>query len=246
MLEIGNAGKIPTSTPRTPDRSSSSGTGPRYVNSGVLCLYCMRGYYHPNRPTAIPRRSLFRFSTLPDGVSRANFAPRKTGPSPTLSPRLLPPFVASLPPNGRRMSSVPVTTIVPSLWPLGRSGLGRAFGSGRSIIRRDWHDLCLEFPHRAPDGGLIPNWPAVAESWDGVHVTLVGVLSGDRYRYERDGEWSMMRFCHTEQTWWLDRLEAQGSRLPDCQRDHNQQRFKAFDYGPDLWRGLGIERRKCR
>ena len=58
----------------------------------------------------------------------------------------------------------------------------------------DWHDLCLEFPHRAPDGRLIPNWREVADAWDGVHVTLGGVLSCEQARYERDGEWSMMQF----------------------------------------------------
>ena len=43
----------------------------------------------------------------------------------------------------------------------------------------DWHDLCLEFPHRAPDGGLMLNWPKVAEGWDGVNVTLGGMVPCD-------------------------------------------------------------------
>ena len=98
----------------------------------------------------------------------------------------------------------------------------------------DWHDLCLEFPHRAPSGGLIPNWPEVADAWDGVHITLGGVLSCDQARYERDGEWSMMKFWQAEQTWWMDRLEITGERLPDCQRNDNHQKFKPFNYGPEL------------
>ena len=98
----------------------------------------------------------------------------------------------------------------------------------------DWHDLCLEFPHRAPDGGLIPNWSEVADAWDGVHITLGGVLSCDQARYERDGEWSMMKFWHAEQTCWMDRLEITGERMPDILESHNQQKLKRFPYGPEL------------
>ena len=98
----------------------------------------------------------------------------------------------------------------------------------------DWHDLCLEFPHRAPDGGLIPNWPEVADAWDGVHVTLGGTLSCDQARYERDGEWSMMKFWHAEQTCWMDHLEIAGKRMPDILESHNPQKFKRFPYGPEL------------
>ena len=103
----------------------------------------------------------------------------------------------------------------------------------------DWHDLCLEFLHRAPDGGLIPNWPEVAGSWDGVHVTMGGMLSGDQARYERDGEWSTMKLWHAEQTWWMDRLEVTGERLPNIGEDHNHQNLDPFPYGPDLWEGAG-------
>lgn len=97
----------------------------------------------------------------------------------------------------------------------------------------DWHDFCLEFPHRARDGGLTPNWPEVADVWDGIHVTLGGILSCDQTRYERDGEWSMMKFCHAEQTWWLDRLAMTGERLPDINQDHNTQILKPYPFDPD-------------
>ena len=100
----------------------------------------------------------------------------------------------------------------------------------------DWHDLCLEFPHRAPDGRLMPNWREVAEAWDGVHVTLGGVLSCEQARYERDGEWSMMQFWHVEETWWINRLELTGERMPDILEDHNHQNLKAFFNGRDLLR----------
>lgn len=86
----------------------------------------------------------------------------------------------------------------------------------------DWHALCLEFPHREPDGRLVPNWPAVSERWDGVHLTLGGMLSCEQVRYESNGEWSMMQFWHTEITCWLNRLALSGERIPDCPDGHNE------------------------
>ena len=94
----------------------------------------------------------------------------------------------------------------------------------------DWHALCLDFPHRASDGRLVPNWRAVSGVWDGVHLTLGGMLSCEQARYERDGEWSMMQFWHSEQTWWLNRLAASGERMPDLTRDHNRQNMNSYPY----------------
>ena len=97
----------------------------------------------------------------------------------------------------------------------------------------DWHALCLEFPHRAPDGQLVPDWQAVSKRWDGVHVTLGGALSCEQARYELDGRWSMMQFWHTEITRWLNRLALTGERLPDFQREPHEldAQLRRFPYG---------------
>jgi hypothetical protein len=96
----------------------------------------------------------------------------------------------------------------------------------------DWHALCMEFPHRAPDGRLVPNWQAVSERWDGVHITLGGALSCEQARYEWDDEWSMLQFWHTEKTRWLNRLAITGEKVPDFQREpHDLQRqLRRFPY----------------
>ena len=94
----------------------------------------------------------------------------------------------------------------------------------------DWHALCLDFPHRASDGRLVPNWREVSGVWDGVHLTLGGMLSCEQTSYEQDGEWSMMQFWHSEQTWWLNRLAASGERMPDLTRDHNRQSMNSYPY----------------
>ena len=95
----------------------------------------------------------------------------------------------------------------------------------------DWHALCLDFPHRARDGRLIPNWREVSDQWDGVHLTLGGMLSCEQTRYDEGGEWSMMQFWHTEQTRWMNRMAITGERMPDVQRDHHQQDLRRFSYG---------------
>lgn len=97
----------------------------------------------------------------------------------------------------------------------------------------DWHALCLEFPHHASDGRLVPNWQEVSDQWDGIHITLGGALSCEQARYEADSEWSMTQFWHTEETRWLNRLVITGERVPDFQREpHDLQRqLRRFPYG---------------
>ena len=97
----------------------------------------------------------------------------------------------------------------------------------------DWHTLCLEFPHHAPDGRLQPNWREVSEQWDGIHITLGGMLTCEQVRYERGGEWSMMQFWHSEETKWLNRLQITGERMPDFQREPHRldNRLRRFPYG---------------
>ena len=49
----------------------------------------------------------------------------------------------------------------------------------------DWHDLCLSYPSRhTEDDRLVPNWGAVSEEWDGVHLSLGGLLTAGQNRYE--------------------------------------------------------------
>ena len=94
----------------------------------------------------------------------------------------------------------------------------------------DWHRLCSQYPGRARDGRLIPDWKSVAIDWDGVHLSLGGVLSCEQARYEQGGEWSMMKWWHTEQTKWLRELDITGQRMVDFQREPHEVNLPRYPY----------------
>ena len=94
----------------------------------------------------------------------------------------------------------------------------------------DWHNLCLQCPDQASDGRLIPNWQTASEEWDGVHITIGGVLSCEQNRFEQNGEFSEMRWIHTEATYWLKRLDVTGTRLPDFEREPHELFLRRYPY----------------
>ena len=108
----------------------------------------------------------------------------------------------------------------------------------------DWHRMCANYPARSArdasdpevsdsegwglyplkrlscgdaemNNWLTPDWPAVAKDWDGVHLTLGGLLTSDSVRVISTAEWSMHRFWDMEQTMWLRWSFDEIKRLPD-------------------------------
>ena len=65
------------------------------------------------------------------------------------------------------------------------------------------------------DRWLTPNWAAVAEDWDGVHLTLGGLLTAGKVRCASGAGWSMLRFWDIEQTMWLRWAFDGMERLPE-------------------------------
>ena len=94
----------------------------------------------------------------------------------------------------------------------------------------DWHRLCTIYPAHCEDGRLIPDWPSIAADWDGVHISVGGVLSCDQVRFEQDGEWSMLNFWHSEHTQWLRRLDIAGERMGDFQREFYRVNLARYPY----------------
>lgn len=81
---------------------------------------------------------------------------------------------------------------------------------------KDWHRLCVTYPARGSDDDrLVPDWGAASADWDGVHLSLGGLLACEQGRYESAEGWSMHESWHTERTFWLRALDASCEQLPD-------------------------------
>ena len=85
----------------------------------------------------------------------------------------------------------------------------------------DWNGLCVRYPAKGTKDGppdqewLVPDWGAAAEDWDGVHVSLGGLLTTEQVRYESTGGVSMLLFTASELTYWLRGFPSAAERLPD-------------------------------
>ena len=99
----------------------------------------------------------------------------------------------------------------------------------------DWHDLCVRYPVRGTeDYRLVPNWGAVSEEWDGVHMSLGGLLTAEQNRYESPAGWTFLDTWHAEQTRWLRALRTETKRRPDFERKLGPAeipRFRFPDFG---------------
>ena len=95
----------------------------------------------------------------------------------------------------------------------------------------DWHNLCVRYPAKDKQGRLVPNWGAVAEEWDGVHLSFGGLLTAEQNRYESPAGWTMLDFWHAEQTYWFRALKTETERLPDFERGMGAPRIRFPYYG---------------
>lgn len=80
---------------------------------------------------------------------------------------------------------------------------------------RDWHRLCTRYAADGEDGRLVSDWAAVAGDWDGVHLTLGGVLASEQVRVESEAGWSEHWAWDAEQTLWLGDVVTATVRLTD-------------------------------
>ena len=88
----------------------------------------------------------------------------------------------------------------------------------------DWHNLCLQYPALGQDQSghdrewLVPDWGAVSEEWDGVHLSLGGLLTTEQVRYQSPRGLSWLEWWHAEMTHWLRRIDAEAEQLTDHQK----------------------------
>jgi hypothetical protein len=78
---------------------------------------------------------------------------------------------------------------------------------------RAWHTLCLTYPL---DGALLPNWEAVAREWDGIHLSVGGLLTTEMVRYGPPEAWTMLSGWNIESTVWFRWIFDRVERLPDA------------------------------
>ena len=108
-------------------------------------------------------------------------------------------------------------------WNFGRvrRGVVEPIGSEARVFEvngaADWHELCAAHPavngdgaSPAGEGVLVPDWVSVARGWDGVHVTLLGLLTTPFVRVTSEAGTSMMWSWGAEQTIWLRDEPVQG------------------------------------
>jgi hypothetical protein len=104
----------------------------------------------------------------------------------------------------------------------------------------DWHAFVTRYPMRAqpedaynlsetgnhpwgPNDGLVPDWAAVANDWDGVHVTLWAFLTATQVRITSDAGWTEPWAWTGEETTWLGWVFDEVEELPLIQAEPNEQ-----------------------
>lgn len=78
-----------------------------------------------------------------------------------------------------------------------------------------WHELCARYPNPGHAEPLVPDFAAMAEDWDGVHLTLGGLLTAEQVRITGPSGWSGLWGWEAEQTVWLRSVFDEAVRLPD-------------------------------
>jgi hypothetical protein len=80
-----------------------------------------------------------------------------------------------------------------------------------------WRSLCLEYPGDVHSGLLLPDWHAVAHHWEGVHLSVGGLLTAQRVTASGSGRRTRLDGWDSESTVWLRWAFAGAERLPDVQ-----------------------------
>lgn len=118
-----------------------------------------------------------------------------------------------------------------------------------------WHQLCLRYPavgqhpvlptYPSPNPAyLVPDFAAAARDWDGVHLTLGGLLTSEQVSLSDSAGTTEHWGWDGEQTIWLRWCFETQTRMPDIAF---QPKFDELLYlpwsarvgGDEAWRGLG-------
>lgn len=78
-----------------------------------------------------------------------------------------------------------------------------------------WHSLCMAFPLYGPDNLIMPDWRKVAQVWDGVHLSVGGLLTTEQLYWHTQQGWTHLFGWSVESTVWLRWAFTRVERLPD-------------------------------
>ena len=86
-----------------------------------------------------------------------------------------------------------------------------------------WQALCLAYPApsrlaypvETPAALIEPDWQGVARDWDGIHLSVGGLLTTERVRWGRSGAQTHLFGWGVESTVWLRWVFGSVERLPD-------------------------------
>ena len=73
----------------------------------------------------------------------------------------------------------------------------------------------------------------MSEEWDGVHLSLGGLLTAEQNKYESPAGWTFLDAWHAEQTRWLRALRTETERRPDFDRGMGPPEIPGFSF-PDF------------
>jgi hypothetical protein len=79
-----------------------------------------------------------------------------------------------------------------------------------------WRALCIRYPGEVREGRLMPDWPAVARDWNGVHLSIGGLLTAERVVVDAGGSRAQLTGWDTESTVWLRWSFGRMERLPEA------------------------------
>lgn len=94
----------------------------------------------------------------------------------------------------------------------------------------DWHELCVKYQAMGNDGRLIPDWPRVAGEFDGVLLTIGGLLTCEQDSFKQDGKRSIHRSWHAESTYWLRPIKISLKRINDADADPVSPEYDPHQY----------------
>ena len=105
-------------------------------------------------------------------------------------------------------------------WTIGIAAQARVF---EVLGPAQWHELCTHYPAVVDHPGspahglLVPDWSAVRQDWDGVHLTFFGWLCAAQNRFT-DGDGTSMHWAwDAEATVWLRWVFSSVSSWPHWQ-----------------------------